>query len=697
MKIEIAEPGRMTQTGSSLLRLIQNNDMPALDLLVRESIQNSLDAKQEDSQYVDVNFVTDSFDGPRLNRELEGITEALDRRFALQENRYIAIRDSHTTGLTGEMDYKKVRNNDYGNLLKLVYEICKPQEAAGAGGSWGLGKTVYFRIGIGLVIYYSRIKEKDGYASRLAASCVENENDADAMIPLWQGKSSRGIAWWGVNVGDNVTQPVTDEAYISDFLSIFGLSPYEGEETGTTIIIPYIDEKKLLHSNQVEYLDGRGEPVIPYWCRDIGSYLAIAAQRWYAPRLNNRDYNYGAYLRLRINGTGLATDDMEPGFRIIQALYNRANHVNGEEDFLTELNCEVLADKITVRKYLEDTAAGTLTAVKVKREDLKMLPPYNKPEPYMYFGCEKYDEAGHRPIICFTRQPAMIVSYETVGAWTSGVAEAGEDEYLIAVFVLHSYNQLKNAPVNMSLEEYVRKSEMADHTSWSDWSEETYNPRIITKIQNGVSRTLGKVFAPAEESRQPKAKSGLGKMFGDLLLPPDGFGRSSTSKTGTNTSNAGTGRTSSKRTAGLKVNTEKIDYVSDVMRVPFTFTTRGKGEQMNTGFDIQIDSESGHLTLSSWEEKLGLSSPCTVGDCQIDITVKGERESVFLTHDEDEKIIQDIYVSRRYTSAGTCCGLHIRTEDTQAAQINLLVNIEIKRRDVRPVFTIEKNQYVKTN
>lgn len=45
MKIEIAEPGRMTQSGSSLLKLIQNNNMPILDLLVRESIQNSLDAK----------------------------------------------------------------------------------------------------------------------------------------------------------------------------------------------------------------------------------------------------------------------------------------------------------------------------------------------------------------------------------------------------------------------------------------------------------------------------------------------------------------------------------------------------------------------------------------------------------------------------------------------------------------------------
>ena len=34
MKIEIAEPGRMTQSGSSLLKLIQNHKTPVLDLLV---------------------------------------------------------------------------------------------------------------------------------------------------------------------------------------------------------------------------------------------------------------------------------------------------------------------------------------------------------------------------------------------------------------------------------------------------------------------------------------------------------------------------------------------------------------------------------------------------------------------------------------------------------------------------------------
>ena len=103
MKIEIAEPGRMTQTGSSLLKLIQNNNMPLLDLLVRESIQNSLDAKNEEDAYVTVNFLTGKFEKAKLNAELEGVTEALNKEYPNSEYEYIAIRDANTVGLTGKL------------------------------------------------------------------------------------------------------------------------------------------------------------------------------------------------------------------------------------------------------------------------------------------------------------------------------------------------------------------------------------------------------------------------------------------------------------------------------------------------------------------------------------------------------------------------------------------------------------------
>lgn len=226
MKIEIAEPGRMTQSGSSLLKLIQNNNMPILDLLVRESIQNSLDAKNESDPNVMVEFLTGEFEKALLNIELDGITDALNKKFLNDSYKYIAIKDSNTVGLTGKLHYDDVMDNQYGNLLKLIYEISKPQEAEGAGGSWGLGKTVYFRVGIGLVIYYSRIINEQGdYESRLAASLVENELETDSLIPVLSEKSKRGIAWWGEEIGENKTRPITDDDYIVKVLNIFSIEP----------------------------------------------------------------------------------------------------------------------------------------------------------------------------------------------------------------------------------------------------------------------------------------------------------------------------------------------------------------------------------------------------------------------------------------------------------------------------------------
>jgi len=144
MKIEIAEHGRMTESGSSLLRLIQNQDMPLLDLLVRESVQNSLDAVKKGAPYANVDFHTGSFASRELNKHFEKVDKALDKKFPYEKGPYdfIEIRDTNTNGLTGPVRYDDVKNNEFGNLLKLVYEICKPQQAEGAGGSWGLGKTI---------------------------------------------------------------------------------------------------------------------------------------------------------------------------------------------------------------------------------------------------------------------------------------------------------------------------------------------------------------------------------------------------------------------------------------------------------------------------------------------------------------------------------------------------------------------------
>lgn len=671
MKIEIAEPGRMTQTGSSLLKLIQNNNMPVLDLLVRESIQNSLDARKPDSKYVDVDYLTGSFESRRLSAELEGITDSLDARFQNSSYEYIAVRDSHTVGLTGELDYKKVKNNEYGNLLKLVYEICKPQEAEGAGGSWGLGKTVYFRIGIGLVIYYSRIKTgADTYAQRLAASYVENETDPNAMIPVYNDQAKRGIAWWGKQISENVTEPVTDDAYINQFLKIFGINTYKGDETGTTIIIPYINAESLLANNQIEYLDGKGNVRIPYWCSSIEEYMKIAAQRWFAPRLSNIHYTHGAYLRMKINGVGFGRDEMEPAFKVIQALYNRACYIS-EDDILSGSEAETKVDAIRVLKYLSDQTVGVVAYSKLPRELLKMDPPYNKPEPYMYFNCEIHDEDVNKPTVCFTRKPGMIVSYENVGVWTSSISPTSKDEYIMAVFVLNSWNQMKNSPTQRSLEEYVRHSEMADHTSWSDWSEGNYNPRIITKIQNGVNKLISKEFAPVDSNMKPRANSGLGKLFGDMLLPPEGFGK----QPGGGTKPPITDPKGKRKGFKFRADSDHIKYLSDRMIIPLILETQGKKKISYTGVEMLVDSESKKIGIGEWENKMGLLAPFGIEHLIIELAyVDGQKEDIKynMSSEENEVELDGFKFTRRRTDNNTCFGLKISADEAHSLKARII-------------------------
>ena len=70
MNIKLLKLGWMTTSGSSLLRMMQNASTPVLDLIVRESIQNSLDAAKPtlniNNEKIHVNFNYDTFDSYKL-------------------------------------------------------------------------------------------------------------------------------------------------------------------------------------------------------------------------------------------------------------------------------------------------------------------------------------------------------------------------------------------------------------------------------------------------------------------------------------------------------------------------------------------------------------------------------------------------------------------------------------------------------
>lgn len=536
MKIEIAQHGRMSESGSSLLRLIQNQDMPLLDLLVREAVQNSLDAS-DGKQFVNVDIAVRQFKAKELNAFFDGITDQLNAKFRASTYNSVIISDTNTVGLTGPVRYEDVKGQDFGNCLKLIYEISKPQLTEGAGGSWGLGKTIYFRIGIGLVIYYSRIRENGKYKSRLAACLVEDETKRGSLIPS-SGGVKRGIAWWGsAPWNKKTTVPTEDEREIKRILSVFSFRPYRDDETGTTIIIPYIDDKKLL---QEVYEKNEDQNQKPYWASSVEEYVKVAMQRWYAPRILNPSYD-GAYLRPSVNNNLIKVNTLLPLFKVIRELYICATTGSTPEDSLiAETKADYQVDEIRTREVFApgNSSAGRFAYLKLTDSQLMMLPPDNQKSPYQQITNRVIAmESGNTPIVMFTRKPGMIVGYDYNGAWTHRMPKAGENEYIIGLFVANSANRLADiydsASNHLTLEEYIRQGEKADHASWSDRNIGGTNPRVVTKVQNTIIRTVASKFKEKPAESVERKNTGLSHALANILLPSTDFGhRSSTGGNG---------------------------------------------------------------------------------------------------------------------------------------------------------------------
>lgn len=649
MQIEIASPyDKMAESGSSLLRLIQNNDTNKLDLLVREALQNCLDAGNKTSKFVNVDFITGTTETDKVCHFFADIENNLKEKCGNICD-FIAIRDTNTVGLTGPIRKADIgEDGKFGNYLKLVTEISKPQDQYGSGGSWGLGKTVYFRIGIGLVVYYSRIKKEDGaYESRLSAALVEDEKKSNAILTDGKGLR-RGIAWWGeadpYDKNGKSTIPVTDEQVIKKIITAFGVDVFDEMATGTMILIPFINRKQLLDETIPA---GHAEDYqIPYWCRtDIEDYIKIAIQRWYAPRIQNEEYK-GQYLRVNINGEKITYSKMAPIFQLIQNLYNATPKNDTEFNGRKISSKEVEIRNNTFKKGC--ATAGLVNYLKVTSEDLKMIEPDHLPNPYYYIDKLSSDTMYNDPIVSFTRKPGMIVAYATTGDWTDNIPKCEMGEYIVAIFIANSENMLSQ--IDMSLEEYIRSSEKADHKAWEDWTIPGGNPQIIQRIKRGVRKKIRDDFSTMTVGTGEKKNLGLGKMLADMLLPQTDFAYWDDSRGGLSGpgGTGGDGATSPK--GGKNINNtvhvvmKQMDSpqfglgeISMPVRILF-------GKQKTAIVEMVVDAEGRTISGAEWEGTFGTAFPIALNGFTVTSAIRGKGKDLITLIGGETDISSDIKI-----------------------------------------------------
>lgn len=670
--------------GSQLLKEFGSIGTPILDSLVRESVQNSLDARVVGKNVV-MNFNTGVFKKKLLFAQCDRLEEFLSSSFPDIPNNFLSFRDYNTQGLTGAV--VDMGDQNTGNYFRLVRDIGNEQSNAGAGGSCGIGKSLYFRLGIkGFVIYYSRIKSGEGaFESRLIAMMVENERANDSVIPpAIKGRSKTGIAYWGKLDRENNILPVTNEKEIQVVLDIFNVAPYKGEETGTAVILPFIDENRLLKYNEYNY-EENGQTFVPVWQNSIGEFLKYSVQRWYFSRLNNIKYQYGSSLSVNINNQPLTLSEMAPCFKVFQALYNRAAGCK-EEDLDDVLSGkEVVIQDIELPRYrpLEKKKTGTIAYLQADKELLGMLPPNNKYSPYIYCNTPVRDNDANTPIIGYCRRPGMIVNYETAGEWLYRVPSTDLDHFLLVIFVLNSKNKFSDT----YLEEYVRKMEPNDHMKWVDGIFEDSNYSFISNTQRKVSLLLCKYLSGNEQVESKRKMSELGKIF-SWILPPEDFGRKPNSRPST----SGSGSSSSRHAHKIKYNIESQVFDGESLDIIYSLETT----QKKSGFNMELlvsATEGKNITLDEWG-KMGAELPFFISTAFVSIKkIEGKSCSKMfpLTNDKSKHEEKQLGLNLELKKAGSTpvpylLECEFKSECTFKIEVRL--NIHITSRSALPNISI---------
>lgn len=608
--------------GSVTLKALQNDYIPKLDLLVREAIQNSSDASLgEPGDNFKVNFTTGYFAPREFNSFMTDLDVQLNDMFPGSSADFLEIRDTKTSGLTGHIRKADIIDDDHGNFFKLIFDTGKRQTQAGAGGNWGFGKSVYYRVGIGIVVFYSRVKVGKDYESRLIITLVEDESKknpdgSDATMLHKLNKRAVGKAWWGIKEGEDFL-PITEQKFINAVLEVFKLQPFKDNETGTSIIIPYIDRKKLL-DDIIPHEAGLTSDVVAnfttVWGSDIESYLLLSIQKWYAPKIHNRELlkvcDDNKWLHVSVNNKPIRKQDMLPFFRLVQELYTSAFAKIKQTEYVpADVDYEITTRAINVNNYfVSGSTVGYVAVVKVSKQQL--YGDTMSLSPYMYCGRFETEGGRNEPIVMYTRDLGMVIEYSVSGLWVKNIPwSESEDDFIFGFFVPDTTKQLKpdlkvKEHAGKTLGEYLRSCEASDHMGWSDPAKMS----VVARIQKNTVTQITKLQNVNDEKKVEATASRLSGKLGKLLMPRVGYAKGNGGR-----GSGGAGGGGTVRNLTFEILDQKItgNDLSVEYRIKMDHSKK------TADISLVIESEGGRIDSLGWQRDIGTLFPATITSATI--------------------------------------------------------------------------------
>lgn len=200
-----------------------------LEAIVREAVQNSIDAKSESSELVKVRFVYGRTPS-RLPSLFLGMQEHLKEvkisapDLGNSSFEFLAIEDFGTTGLTGSTS-KEAIDAESGNFFNFWWFDGSTRKGIQKGGRWGIGKYSFFEASILKTFWGISVAEPDLKPNLMGRVLLKSHKI-----------ENRRFASDGIYSDDNF-EPIEDLDAINSFYSSFNLK--RDHSAGLSLVMPY--------------------------------------------------------------------------------------------------------------------------------------------------------------------------------------------------------------------------------------------------------------------------------------------------------------------------------------------------------------------------------------------------------------------------------------------------------------------------
>ncbi len=281
-------------TGQGFRNLLGRPRLVPVELLLREAVQNSWDArKRKDGGAIRFAIRVRSLDRDQ-EREFRAIfsqAQALEpeadnslarQLVASKPIRVVELCDFGTVGLCGECRPSEPTGGIPSRFGNFFFEIGRAHEDSGDGGTYGFGRSSLYIVGkAALVIVDSLALEGEAPERRMMACRIGESFEVAGGRA--RGRYT-GRHFWG-RKSEQIPQPLTGKD-AGDLATKLGMPTREGTgKTGTTIMIPWpvdgVDDipaiqEALLHSLWPKMVESEGRKPVTFELECDGSRIDVS-------------------------------------------------------------------------------------------------------------------------------------------------------------------------------------------------------------------------------------------------------------------------------------------------------------------------------------------------------------------------------------------------------------------------------------